>query len=193
MGPLGFEAAHLWSCLGLAMSQRQCRHARVSPAPDSGWASSLPFLSRTHALGQSLLRLDKRTAAPAGAAGLGWGRELQQSLLDTGGPTLSGSPASPQMRPVCVRVGEGELAPQLGSLKAEPPPPAHPVFEAWSPCPLSQAPGWMGGLSNYLPAQARGGEPMIGLSGHQPSFAGSYGRGTKRGVPGSLLDRVAGP
>lgn len=121
MGPLGFEAAHLWSCLGLAMPQRQCRHARVSPAPDSGWASSLPFLSRTHALGQSLLRLDKQTAAPAGAAGLGWGRELQQSLLDTGGPTLSGSPASPQMRPVCVRVGEGELAPQLGSLKAEPP------------------------------------------------------------------------
>lgn len=46
---------------------------------------------------------------------------MQQSLLDTGGSTLSGSPASPQMRPMCVRGGEGELAPQLGSLKAEPP------------------------------------------------------------------------
>lgn len=97
-GPLGFEAAHLWSCLGLAMPQRQCWHARVSPAPDIGWAQlpSFPLLSRTHALGQSLLRLDKGTAAPAGAAGLGWGRELQQSLLDTGGPTLSSSPGSPK-------------------------------------------------------------------------------------------------
>lgn len=56
------------------------------------------------------------------------------------------------------------------------------------PALLSHAPGWMRGLASRPPcpgpSQTWSREPMTGLSGRRPCFAGSHGRGTKLGVLG---------
>lgn len=69
-GPLGSEAAHLPVPPGPgSTSETSALYVRVGPALDGRWI---------HALGQFLLRLDKRTEARAGPAAPEMSEGLQQ-------------------------------------------------------------------------------------------------------------------
>lgn len=172
---------------------------RVPTCQDSGGHSSLPFLSRTQAIGQTLLRLGKRTEASAGPAGPRLSEGSTATLARHWGSREQSHPLSQLHQPpreagMCL--GEGEfLAPQLGSLKGSSL--AHSMCWYWSLRPglaalLSHAPGLHGRPPSPppCPGLSQGAE---GRPEWTPALlCCTYLRGTKLSVTGSLQGRVEG-